>query len=65
MPAAATAWNCHVENLTASLGNVANARTMQLSSTTTSVTIENQTISTGAALVWTAADVIALLCGAY
>lgn len=65
MPSAATAWNCHVENLTGTLGNYANQRTVQLSSTTTTVTIENQTISTGAALAWTASDIVALLCAAY
>lgn len=65
MPAATTAWNCHVENLTATTANRANQRTLQLGSTTTSVTIENQTISTGAALAWTASDVVALTCAAY
>lgn len=65
MPAAATAWNCHVENITGTLGNYANQRSMQIASTTTTVTIENQTISTGAALAWTASDIVALLCGAY
>ena len=65
MPASTTVWNCHVENLTGTLGNYANQRTVQISSTTTSVSIENQTISTGAVLAWTASDVVALLCGAY
>jgi hypothetical protein len=65
MPAAATAWNCHVEDLTATLANVADKRTMQISSTTTSVTIENQTISTGVVAAWSASDIVALLCGAY
>ena len=62
LPAAATGWVCHVENRTAVLGNVANARTVQIGSTTTTVTLENQTVSTGAALAWTAADSLAVAC---
>ncbi len=65
MPAAATAWNCQAQNLTGQLANVMDQRTVQLSSTTTSVTIENQTVTTGAALAWTAADVLAVTCAAY
>lgn len=65
MPTASNGWNCTVENLTATLGNVANARTVQISSTTTTVSIENQTISTGAVLVWTASDIIAVSCLAF
>jgi len=65
MPAATTGWACSVENQTAVLGNVANARTMQIGSTTTTVTVENQTISTGAALAWTASDVLVLSCHGY
>ncbi len=65
LPAAATGWNCFVENRTAVLGNVANARTVQIGTTTTTVTLENQTVSTGAALAWTAADSLAVACRAY
>ncbi len=65
MPAATTGWACSVENQTAVLGNVANARTMQIGSTTTTVTVENQTVSTGAALAWTASDVLVLSCHGY
>lgn len=65
MPTAATGWNCAVTNLTAADGNVGNVRTIQLSSTTTTVTIENQTISTAAAVAWTASDVVGLICAAY
>ncbi len=65
MPTAATGWNCHVEDLTATTANTADKRTVQLSSTTTSVTIENQAISSGAASAWTASDVLALICAAY
>lgn len=65
MPAATTGYNCHVENRTGVLGNVANQRSMQIATTTTSITVENQTISTGAALAWTASDVLAVMCTAY
>lgn len=65
MPTAATGWNCHVEDLTAVTANVADARTVQLASSTTTVTVENQTVSTGAALAWTASDVLGLMCVAY
>lgn len=65
MPAATNGWACHVEDQTAVLANVANARTMQIASTTTSVTVENQTVSTGAALAWTASDILVLSCHGY
>ena len=65
MPAAATGWNCAVENRTGVAANRANQRTVQTATTTTSVTVQNQTISTGAALAWTASDVLALTCMGY
>lgn len=65
LPAATTGWICHVENLTGTLGNYANQRTVQIASTTTGITLENQTISTGAALAWTASDVLVVTCIAY
>ena len=65
MPTAGTGWNCHVENLTATTANRADQRTVQLGSTTTTVTLENQTISTGAVLAWTANDVVGGVCAAY
>lgn len=65
MPTAATGWNCHVENLTGTAANRADQRTVQMASTTASVTIQNQTVSTGAALAWTASDVVSLVCAAY
>lgn len=65
MPAATTGWIAHVENLTGTLGNYANQRTVQIASTTTSITLENQTISTGAALAWTASDVLVVTAIAY
>lgn len=65
LPTATTGWNCHVDNLTATAANRGDQRTVQTASTTTSVTIQNQTISTGVALAWTASDVVSGLCAAY
>lgn len=65
LPTAATGWNCDVENLTATTANRADQRTVQLASSTTTATVENQTISTGAALAWTASDVLAVSCVAF
>jgi hypothetical protein len=65
LPTAATGWNAHVANLTAQAANVADARTVVTASSTTSITVENQTVSTGAALAWTASDVLIVLAMAY
>ena len=65
MPTATTGWNCSVTNRSAVVANRANQWTVQTATTTTSVTVQNQTISTGAALAWTASDVLALLCSGY
>ena len=65
LPTATTGWNCSVENLTATLANRMDQRTVQVSSTTTAAVIENQTISTGAALAFTASDIVAGTCTAF
>lgn len=65
MPAATTGWTCTVTNRTGVAANRADQHTVQTATTTTSVTVQNQTISTGAALAWTASDVLALACLAY
>ena len=65
MPAATTGWNCDAENLTGNAANRANQQVVQQSSTTTAVTVQNQTISTGAALAFTASDIVRFLCIAY
>jgi len=65
LPTAATGWNCTVVNLTAVTANAMDARTVQLSSTTATATFENQTVSTGAALAWTASDILAISCVAF
>jgi hypothetical protein len=63
-PTADTGWNCSVRNLTAAAGHRADDSVMTTSNTTT-VTIENQTKSTGAAIAWTASDIVQLVCAAY
>jgi hypothetical protein len=61
MPTASVGWSCSVENLTAHLRNRADD-TVQTASTTTTVTVQNQTKTTGAAVAWTASDVLRLNC---
>lgn len=65
LPAATTGWIAKAENLTAAAANRANQTVKMLSSTTTSVTVQNQTVSTGAALAFTASDIVAFQCTAY
>jgi hypothetical protein len=64
LPTATTGWNCFTNNITASAGHRAD-NTRQTASSTTTATIENQTISTGAAVAWTASDIIRVSCFAY
>lgn len=65
MPTATTGWNCHVEDETAVIANAADRHTIQIGTTTSTVTVENQTISTGVVLAWTASDILALTCAAF
>lgn len=65
MPTATTGWNCNAENITAHAANRANQDVVQQASTTTSVTVQNQTPSTGAAVAFTASDIVRFLCVAY
>jgi hypothetical protein len=65
LPTATTGWNCYVENLTATTANRADARTVQLSSTTATAVLESQTVSTGAAVNWGANDILAVNCVAF
>lgn len=58
-------WTCDVFNITALAANRADQRTVQTTGGTTTVTVQNQTISTGAALAWTASDVLRLTCAGY
>lgn len=62
--AATTGWNCFVNDITAAAAHVA-YNTVQTASTTTSVTLENQTKSTGAAVAWAASDILRVSCFAY
>jgi hypothetical protein len=64
MPTASTGWICHVNDLTAAAAHVA-YNTRQTASSTTSVTLENQTTSTGAAVAWAASDILQVSCFAY
>lgn len=71
MPQAATGWNCHAENLTATDANRANQRVVQRFNTEDPgqkqrrATLQSQTVSTGAALAFTASDIVAVQCTAY
>ncbi len=68
LPASATGWNCFIENLTARSANRADQQCVQQAGpndTVTSVAIQNQTISTGAALAFTASDVLSVVCLAF
>jgi hypothetical protein len=65
LPTATTGWNCNTTNITATAANRGDQRTVQTASSTTSATIQNQTISTGAALAWSASDIIRVSCFAY
>lgn len=65
LPAAASAWHCEITNLTATLANRAGVWTVQIATTTTSATIESQTISTGAVVAWAAADNLYMNCMAF
>ena len=65
MPTANAGWICHANNITATAANRADQAVRQTASTTTSVTLQNQTVSTGAALAFTASDLVRCQCTAY
>ncbi len=65
MPAATTGWICDVQNRTGQAANRADQHTVQTATTTTSITVQNQTISTGAALAWSASDILQIACRGY
>lgn len=64
VPAATTGWVCDVSNLTAKLGHRAD-NTVQTASTTNTISVENQTVSTGAAVAWTASDILQIKCNGF
>lgn len=61
-PAATNGWACTVTNRTAVAANRLGQWTVQTAATTNTVTIQNQTIATGAALAFTASDIVAMAC---
>jgi hypothetical protein len=65
MPTATTGWACTINNITGSAAHRADKTTVQTASTTTSVTWEYQTVSTGAAVAFTASDVFRGICFGY
>lgn len=65
MPTAPAGWNCDAQNITANAANRAGQQVVQQASTTTSATVQNQTISTGAALAFTASDIVRYICFAF
>lgn len=65
MPAATNGWICSVNDLTARATGTALNQTYETATTTTSVTITNQTISTGVPVAWAASDIIQLSCMGY
>lgn len=64
MPTADNGWNCYVSNLTAKAANRTDD-TVQTASTVTSISVQNQTVSTGAAVAWAASDILTLICAAF
>ena len=62
---APTGWVCNVANITALAANRVGQETVQTASTTTTITVQNQTIATGAALAWTASDKLNIGCRPY
>lgn len=65
MPAATTGWNAIAENITGTAANRADARMVVQSSTTTSLTLQYQTVSTGVAKAFTASDIVSVIAFAY
>lgn len=65
MPAAQNGWVAFITNVTANAANRANVDTVQTASTTNSITIQSQTISTGAATAWAANDILRIIAFAY
>ncbi|MGH9421748.1 MAG: hypothetical protein ACRD3J_17350 [Thermoanaerobaculia bacterium] len=62
---APTGWNCQVSDVTAAAANVADFTDRMVSSTSTTVTVRHNTVSTGAVLVYTASDILELTCVPY
>lgn len=65
LPTATTGWIVNVQNITAQAANRASVRTCQTASTTTTATIQNQNVATGAATAWAASDILHITAIAY
>lgn len=65
MPAATAGWTCQANDITASAAAIAGVGDRQMSSGTTAVTVQHYTVSTGAALAYTASDLVRFICVAY
>jgi hypothetical protein len=61
MPTATTKWNAYAENITGTAANRADSRMVMQSSTTNSLTLQYQTVSTGAAKAFTASDIVSVI----
>jgi hypothetical protein len=64
LPVAAHGWNCVVNDITAAYTHQP-YNTRQTAYSATSVTVQNQTISTGAAVAWGVNDLLQLSCSAF
>lgn len=65
MPTATAGWTCQVADITANAAATANVSDRQTASTTTSVTVQHYTVSTGAVVAYSASDLVRFICAAY
>lgn len=65
MPTATTGWTCTGNDITAAAASVAAQGDHQTASTASSVTMVHYTVSSGAVLAYTAADLVRFQCSAY
>jgi hypothetical protein len=64
MPISTNGWICKVNDITAVAANKT-YNTVQIGSGTNAISVQNQTVSTGAAIAWTASDILQFDCGSY
>lgn len=64
LPTAANGWNCNVDAFNPSATQLL-SRTVLTATTSTTATVQNELISTGAATAWPASQVLILICVAY
>lgn len=67
LPTATNGWNCTAQDLTAQAAHTADRQTRVVATSTTSVSLENQIVSTGATVgaPWTASATLLVLCTPY